>query len=162
MLRISLVLAGLGLVALILVGPVFISARSAAANTVPLAHLTDIATANLIYAADNSDHLPQASDWRDAVEPYVQRLEEQHDVKRKSPRFGTAMNEAVCGTSLLAHSESVVLIFSSKDKTRNAIGGADDLMIDPSTHKPWFATVTGMVLKNRSDVLWSDPVKDFQ
>lgn len=92
-----------------------------------LRHAKMLATAFLLYAADNDDRLPLAENWADAMMPYV-RNEATFSTTwpRNSPtRF--AFYEELSGVFAFQFENpgSIPLVFQSSSNDRNAHGGLE-------------------------------------
>ncbi len=152
-LRISLVLAGLGLL-FYLFAPVFISAHMARRYVSAQSHMRLISYALGAYTSDYDDHFPLAAHWRDDIEIYMVRGFPDY-LSEPKPTCGIAMNSAVCGRSGHELQNDLVVAFSSSDKRRNAVGQSEIFAKDPWTSMSLITTLDGNVWFKSSDLQWN-------
>lgn len=90
-----------------------------------------LGVALLAYSADNDEHLPPATKWTDALQPYVQDPEAFHDGSLKPEEFGFAFNIEVSGKQVTALGPlgTTPILFSSKVVTKNAAAKVDSLPV---------------------------------
>jgi prepilin-type processing-associated H-X9-DG protein len=93
-----------------------------------LSNLKQLTLAELIYASDFDDHLPDSQTWMDRLVPYAKNEDLYHcpDVKKTNPHaYGYAMNCELSGKkgSDIAKPEMAPLVFDSVLLARNATSG---------------------------------------
>ena len=124
--------------------------------------LAQSAKAQLLYAADNNDALPEASFWVDATWAYGEtpnakgeKLDpsQTNESNFRCPSisamreggYGYAFNSEVGKANLAGLDPASPLVFDSKLLTRNANGLPKDLLPIPLRHKQGTANVVAMI-----------------
>lgn len=92
-----------------------------------LGHAKSLATAFLLYAADNDDRLPLAENWADAVQPYLNNYDAFLTAWPRTSPTRFAFFEELSGvkTFEVMNPTSVPLVFESSSHEKNAHGGLE-------------------------------------
>jgi len=129
----------LSLAALAFLAPRSASPLAQHGNTACLSNVKQLTLGVHLYAADNDDHAPTASRWRDSVDGYL-KTGSQKILYRCSLvgegegyAFSQKRSQATLGTIPLPAQTALVL--ESTDLRRNAVGGAE-LLPRPGRHTP--------------------------
>lgn len=114
------------LIAAVLV-PVITDTGMPSKSTMSTSNIRQLGLAVLMSAADNDDHTPPASEWMDAVMPYVKNMGLYVDPmleKLKKDEFGFAFYRpmAYLGYENISNPEEVPILFTSTDLRWNATG----------------------------------------
>lgn len=115
--------------------PAFRSARVAAIRTSDISALKSIASALLVYVADQNDRCPPARDWGNSLNAYLKKPITLY--KSVSPNVCFAYNGALSAEkpSEFEDPSSTVAFFLANLKGPTAVGGKSDLAtVDYGTH----------------------------
>jgi len=122
--------------------PVYACACGPASSTACISNVKQLATGQLMYAADWNDRLPSNIDWSDAIKPYVKgddlfhhpRMEGSLELSKDA--YGYAFNSDVSmqDTEKMLSPEQVPMLFDSVNYSRNASDPMLTLPV-PGRHK---------------------------
>ncbi len=111
--------------------PAFIAAKEKTQTVSCMNHVKQLALAVRIYALDNNDRFPFATNWCDAVSNNVSELELfQCPAGRKDSNCHYAFNARLSGVETKKADQDIVMIFES-DAGWNANGGPELLLQKP-------------------------------
>lgn len=102
--------------------PVFAQAKNAAKNTACMSNLKQLCSGALMYAAENDDKLPFATNWNDAVRKYISREEVFGCPGVPHRQYGYAYSDSLSGVILgqMAIPRNEPMIFDSNLREPNA------------------------------------------
>lgn len=135
--------------------PVFMQARNSAKNTACMKNLKLLATSSLMYAAENDDRLPLASNWNDALRKVVPDDKAFGCPGVPHQMYGYAYSDAVSGLSLIEveQPKNEPMIFDSYLREPNAHSDLSTLSTSGRHTKTNIAYVDGHVASLKPEQL---------
>lgn len=112
--------------------PVFSQARVAAQKTQAITNIKQAGIALVMYTADHDDMYPMAKNWEDATQEYIKSpgIIDQGFASAGIPVSRIAMNTMISQkvSMEVPYPDRSVAVFLSNLSTRNAVGGAKDVV----------------------------------
>ncbi|MCK4323142.1 MAG: hypothetical protein KAW89_01330 [Armatimonadetes bacterium] len=128
---VSVMVAGLVLLTVAGFGPIAENARSTSEQYLCLSQIKQLALGTLMYATDHQGYLPDASRWREAIQPYVD-----DDMFRCPSGTTYAMNPQLSGMHLSQVPIKTILLYEVDDSGNQLpkvhLGGANYAFADGS------------------------------